>query len=150
MSLARIQLKGQLLTTIGPLCDLCAKRRATDLHELLLERDDANGNPELLRLALESWQNCTVLCNPCNIGPAKLTLNRDLLIAKQIIRAGSPAFKASKLDGQPRNLLRILQGANILEAWLASLPMKDVRPYIRRVARVANALIQEETEHDRR
>jgi hypothetical protein len=145
MSPARIKLKGQAILLQGGLCALCGARLPLDLHEVLLERDEA-GRPgsELQRLALESWQNVMGLCNGCNIGPAKERANRDKLIGKQISRAGKEwlALHPTTLEGRPRDLLGIIQGANQLEGWLCSLPLKDVKPYTRRLNYVANGLMR--------
>lgn len=160
MSVKRIKLKGQLLASRATarfrngrlqmvvLCDLCGADAPMDLHELLIERDDANGNPEVLQLALESYQNVTLLCNKCNIGPAKEKQWRAFLIGKQISRAGNAWLKTNPtgLTGRPRDLLCIEKGSELLEEWLAALPMTDPKPYIRRVQNVAQDLMHQGAE----
>ena len=79
-------LNGKLV--VVNLCDLCACLNPTDLHECLISRGRARGNPELEHATLHSKYNVSLLCNPCNLQRAEIVKCRRLLISKNIDRYG--------------------------------------------------------------
>src|SRR5579859_3446588 len=70
------------------LCDLCGCLNPTDLHECLISRGRARGNPELEQAILHSKYNVSLLCNPCNVRRAEVVVFRRFLISKNIDRYG--------------------------------------------------------------
>jgi hypothetical protein len=100
------------------LCELCG-RRATDLHEVLITRANAQGAPvEVRRLVLTGDENLLWLCNDCNVHLGEVEEFRDWLIAVQIRRYGA---------------VRLL-------AWLETVPLNKATYQRRRVEAMARTL----------
>lgn len=161
MSLARIELKGRLLVDRGTyrngrnaiLCDLCSKPGATDLHELLVERDDV-ATEEQMRMILESEENVVFLCNfPCNMVLAKEKHWRNHLIAVQIDRYGRKVLSWTPVmvythRGDPPVTDQVLmdrvtrQGRDHLCKFVQSVGLKAPEPYLLRIQAVAEQMLR--------
>lgn len=134
MDLERAELKVLLVETLAEMtvwqgsvrilarCQLCGNAfipgsAAPDLHELLVERDDVQGAPEtVIYEVMHTTLNLTLLCNPCNLKPAKDNLLRHYLIFRQACR----------------------YGAEPLFAWVSSLPLASVGTYAARIRAAAS------------
>jgi len=98
-------------------CQLCGRPFTPDfgpaLHELLLERDDVQGNsPEVQYHILHDTENLMLICNePCNIKLAKDSLVRHFLMHQQVRR----------------------YGVQRLRRWIWDLKLKDDRLYEARI-----------------
>lgn len=156
MTLDRIRVKQLIINTRKVvvrgqymlLCDLCGRPNPTDLHEVLIERDDANGNAAVLKLVTEAPENLQLLCNTCNIGAAKENKHRDYLIGRQIVRFGRKmlihmdTWGAIGKTPKQIDITVVNVGEEVLSKWIEGLGMKDPNPYLRRIWRVADELIQ--------
>jgi len=70
------------------ICDLAGCMNPTDLHECLISRGMARGNPVLEEAVLHSKLNVSLLCRKCHMDRADTTTFRRLLISKNIDRYG--------------------------------------------------------------
>jgi len=105
MTLTRIALKRRLLDERRVMrrsgnrmefvnaCALCGRTdMGLDLDETILSRNDAHGDPELLRRITETDLNLSLICNPCNIGPRKTKWGRAHLTDQLVHGYGSRAI----------------------------------------------------------